>query len=109
MSGRTIRPDSVTLEHLLFTVRPDVVLVFGGRKLLVEIAVTHKVDQAKLVKLRELGHAAVEIDLTRQRPATIEQLSAVLFGQDDRKKWLVNAKEKELRRKVSAECEELYQ
>jgi hypothetical protein len=109
LPGRTIYPQSVTLEHLLFTVRPDVVLSLGERKLLVEIAVTHKVDQSKLAKLRELGHAAVEIDLTRRRPATIGQLSAVLFGQDDRKKWLVNAKEAELRRRLEAECEERYQ
>lgn len=109
LPARTIRPDSVTLEHLMFTVRPDVVLELGGRKLLVEIAVTHKVDQVKLAKLRELGHAAVEIDLTRRRPATIEQLAAVLFGQDDRKKWLVNPKADKLRRKLEAECEKRCQ
>jgi hypothetical protein len=109
LPAQTIRPDSVSLEHWIFTLRPDVVLELGGRKLLVEIAVTHKVDHVKLAKLRELGHATVEIDLTRHRPATIEQLSAVLFGQDERKKWLVNPKADKLRRKLAEECEKLCQ
>lgn len=109
LPGQTVHPQSVALEHMLFKVRPDVVLSFGVRKLLVEIAVTHKVDETKLAKLRELGHAAVEIDLTRRRPATIGQLAEVLFGHDDRKKWLVNAKEDELRRRLQLECESRYQ
>lgn len=104
---RTVHPDSVTLELLLFPVRPDVVLELRGRKLLIEIAVTHKVGPEKLARLNELGFAAVEIDLSRRRPATIEELAAVLFGQDDRKKWLVNPKADKLRRKLEAECEKL--
>ncbi|CAM3392931.1 hypothetical protein CBM2633_P10009 [Cupriavidus taiwanensis] len=109
LPGRTIYPQSVALEHLLFDVRPDVVITYGDRLLLVEIAVTHKVGQSKLARLQELGHAAVEIDLSRQRPSTVGELAAVLFRNDPRKKWLVNRKQDELRARLEAQCEADYQ
>ncbi len=109
LPGRTIYPQSVTLECLLFDVRPDVVITYGDRLLLVEIAVTHKVGPSKLARLRELGHAAIEIDLSRERPATVGELAAVLFGGDPRKKWLVNRKQDELLARLEAQCEAEYQ
>jgi len=90
-------------------VRPDVVITYVDRLLLVEIALTHKVEQSKLARLRELGHAAVAIDLSRQRPATVGELAVVLFRNDPRKKWLVNRKQDELRARLEAQCDADYQ
>jgi hypothetical protein len=56
--------DEVTEEKRLGDIIPDLICKTGGRSLLVEIAVTHFVDEIKREKIRALGVACVEIDLS---------------------------------------------
>ena len=108
-AAATIRPDSTVLENVLFKHRPDVVLGVGERRLLVEIAVRNKISSDKQSKLKGLGYAAVEIDLTRERPETIGDLARILFGDDSRKSWLVNGKIDMERERLTKECETAFQ
>ena len=56
--------DEVTEEKRLGNIIPDLICKTGGRSLLVEIAVTHFVDEIKREKIRALGVACIEIDLS---------------------------------------------
>ncbi|SOZ17280.1 competence protein CoiA family protein [Cupriavidus taiwanensis] len=104
-----VRPDSVGLENILFKHRPDIVLRIGERRLLVEIAVRNKVSSEKRAQLTARGYAAVEIDLTRDRPETVGDLAAILFGDDSRKQWLVNGKLDLERARLEQACETAFQ
>lgn len=60
----SIKPDSVKLEHRIGGVIPDIVLECKGRPLIVEIFVSHAVDEEKKKKLKFLGIPAIEINLS---------------------------------------------
>jgi hypothetical protein len=89
--GRSFEIGSVVVEQRVGEIVPDLILTIGGRELLVEIFVTHSVDDAKLEKIRQLGLSAIEVDLSgmpREMPRT-ELASVVVEGQDN-KRWLNN-------------------
>jgi len=69
------------------------ILEVGGRKLLVEVIVTHAVDDEKLSKIKELGISAIEIDLSSApRDIPREILSELIVDKNDNKEWLNNEK-----------------
>ncbi|SOY77712.1 conserved hypothetical protein [Cupriavidus taiwanensis] len=109
LEPQTIHPTEAKLDTLLFVQRPDVILTLGARQLIVAIALTHKVALAKQPRLRELGHAVIQVDLTRQRPATVGALAALLFGDDPRKTWVYNPKHEALRAELTQRSETRYQ
>ncbi|WP_265923006.1 competence protein CoiA family protein [Cupriavidus nantongensis] len=109
LGPQMIRPAEVRLEPLLFLQRPNVILTLGERHLIVAIALTHKVGPSKLPRLKELGHAAIQINLTCDRPTSVGALAALLFGDDPRKTWVYNAKHDALRANLMQRCETRYQ
>ena len=74
--------DMVDVEVALGEVRADVVVVTGdGRELLVEIRVTHAVDEEKRDRIRAMGRACVEIDLSSvPRDVTLCNLASMVVG-----------------------------
>ena len=69
-------------------IRPDVVLERNGHALLVEIRVTHGVDEEKRRRIRKVGLGAFEIDLSEaDRNATSDELEALLISKAPRE-WL---------------------
>lgn len=83
--------DRVIVEKKLNEIRPDIVIVSKGRKMLVEIFVTHKVSPEKLKKVREYGHACLEIDCHEWREMSSSQKFSdfLVMGIKD-KKWIYN-------------------
>lgn len=80
---------SVELEQSVASIRPDVLVELAGYgKIAIEIAVTHFVDEAKTEALRDLGLAAVEVDLSAVREASFEVLEEVLLRSDRNAVWL---------------------
>lgn len=64
---------------------PDVYLLRDGRKLLIEVAVTHFCDEAKISEIRTKGIAAVEIDLSKlPRDAAPEVVSKAVLDEAHR-------------------------
>lgn len=59
-----IKIDSVSIEKKFHGFIPDLILTSRGRRLIVEIAVTHFVDEVKLQKIKKSGMAAIELDLS---------------------------------------------
>lgn len=71
--------------------RPDVVAVFQGHTLFIEIAVTHVVDHSKKGKLRQLGIPCVELDLRQvDRAIRTPELRDLVLLDKDCKRWVFN-------------------
>lgn len=70
---------------------PDLRVMIEGRPLLIEIHVTHAVDDAKLNKIKRIGIAAVEIDFSSlPRDFTHDALADLLVNHTEKKKWIFN-------------------
>jgi hypothetical protein len=90
---------SVVLEQTLGNIRPDVCVDAEGiGRVLVEVAVTHFVDERKFDRIKELAMPAIEIDLSMLRDATFEALSEALFDNPVSSRWLYHPDEARTRR-----------
>ena len=93
------------MERKLQSIVPDVVVEISGRRLLVEVTVTHGVDGEKLRKIRELGLSCVEIDLSdAERSLAREELEKLVVDENSQKRWLHNVRAHEELRKLLSEA-----
>lgn len=84
--------DKVELEKRLGNIIPDVVVYAGKKKLLVEIYVTHCIDDEKLSKLRSADLSTIEIDLSKkENTTTVDELREILLGDNNLKTWKYNS------------------
>ncbi len=89
IKSNTIDFDKVILERKISDVVPDIIVEKNGKQCLVEIAVTHYIDDIKKEKIKSIGLPVVEIDLG---PISNELLSAdslrnlIVYGTEN-KKW----------------------
>lgn len=91
--ARTVAVTGVTLEHRTADIVPDIVLETEAGPLLVEIAVTHFIDEAKQEKIRRLGISTVEIDLSKAgRNLAGDELAELLIYKPERKRWAYNSR-----------------
>ena len=83
--------DSISVEQRVENIVPDVLAQIGNRLLLVEIRVTHGVDDQKIRRIKELGVSAVEIDLSdAPRDLPPEDLEELIVEGGAHKIWLYN-------------------
>lgn len=100
---RTFPLDKVRAEERTGDIVPDILAYSGGVPLLIEIRVTHEVDEAKAAKIRRLGISAIEIDLSSFcRNFTREELADAVIRQTANKKWVFNAKSAKLKKQLLA-------
>ena len=104
---RKIKPEqrysltSVALEKRLGDITPDVIAHVGDRPLLIEVRVTHGIDDQKLEHIERLGISAVEIDLSAApRDFLREDLEALVVKGGTHKKWIYNAEVERRRRQM---------
>ena len=89
--AKEIDIEKVELEQRFGNVIPDVVIYTGGKKFLVEIYVTHPIDNNKLQKLKEANISTIEIDLSKEcSTITVSELSDLLLCDNEKKKWKYN-------------------
>jgi len=94
------------IEKALGNIIPDIIVVSGKRYFLIEISVTHSIDDAKLEKLRMLKISTLEIDLSKlDRAITDSTLCDLLVGQSPQKRWRYSALEEVVREKYLLLCE----
>lgn len=67
------RIDDVVLEKAVDSVIPDILVTSDGKKFIVEIFVTHAVDEEKKEKIKSLKISALEIDLSRFRHVMLDK------------------------------------
>lgn len=84
--------DSVILEKYIDNIKPDILIEINGKKLIVEIAVTHFIDNKKKEKIINMGIPTIEIDLSSYKnkinSLTKDDLSQILIKDDKYKKWI---------------------
>lgn len=91
--SRYLDVERVTLERKTHDIVPDIILHTSAGELLVEVAVTHFVDEVKREKIKWLGISCVEIDLSKMdRAVDFAQLEQVLIHGVEEKRWIFNAK-----------------
>lgn len=80
-----IKFDSVVLEQTEGNIRPDIVGIAGTRKLYIEVAVTHFIDHAKMLKLVARSVPTIEL--------VVPFIEKAEFSWDALKDWLFNGVE----------------
>lgn len=84
-----VKPETVALETWLTDIRPDLIATVAGQPYLVEIAVTHFVDEAKLEKIYHHKIPTFEINASRLKDSfTFTALSELLFSGAYSAHWL---------------------
>ena len=106
----TAKCTSVILEKKVSDFVPDIVVDIHGRTCLIEIAVTHFVDEVKQQKINEPGLPVVEVDLSAfiGQQITRDIVRDALVSQTANKKWLYNPLKEEAVSWATAEYNRLY-
>ncbi len=84
--------DSVVLEKKVSSIIPDIIAFKGNKACLIEIAVTHFIDENKEKKIQELKLPVLEIDISSLSTENLNRdiLKSVLTNQIENKKWVYN-------------------
>lgn len=97
--ARLVALDEVILEKRTGAIIPDIMVRIDTKWVLVEVAVTHFVDEEKRAKIRAMGLPAIEIDLSKiRRDIGLSDLEELIVRGEQHKQWLNNP---EMRRVVS--------
>lgn len=93
---RMLNVSEVILEKRIHDIIPDILLVTDIGKIIVEIFVTHQIDDKKKIKIKKLNIPTLEVDLSKfERDITKETLREVLITQSEKKRWIYNGKREE--------------
>lgn len=92
-----LKIEDVRLETKTHDIIPDVIVSIGGIDLIVEVFVSHKVDQKKLKKIRRLNIPAIEINANFIWDGDgLQKLSTAIIKKFDQKQWLYHPRQKKL-------------
>lgn len=90
-SEKALEVSNVYLEKRTNDFVPDIILEIGGKKLIVEIAVTHFIDKSKYQKIVNQGISVVEIDLSQfKNNFDLHMLEELVVTGTQYKKWIYN-------------------
>ena len=93
---------NIKLEKKIKTITPDLLVYINNRPLLIEIYVTHKIDNLKLQKIKQLGYAAIEIDLSKYKGSfSRSELRDILIDSSKNKTWIYNRKRENYQNKLT--------
>lgn len=105
-----LRVESVCVDRRVHKQRPSVVLVIGGRELLLELTYGHRLDAGKRGAIEKLGIAAIEMHVSEGMFDTVEQFGHQLLEDAGHKHWIFNPKASAIQVKLDAlVAEELAQ
>ncbi len=100
---QTIHFEKVFLENRINDIIPDLIIEFQGKQLLIEIAVTHFIDVAKLQKIKQLNISALEINLSKiNKQITFDALKKILIEEVTNKKWIYNTKKELFQKNIKS-------
>jgi len=88
--GGTVKVISVELENRVQNIIPDVVVTIGGKRIIIEIFVTHPIDEEKKSKIEQMRLSCIEIDLSSYKDETIEfeMLKRLLLRENGLSRWI---------------------
>lgn len=100
-NAQLITLDKVILEKRLDSIIPDVVIESKGQQLIIEIFVTHKINDQKRLIIQKLGISTLEIDLSKiHTEITYEELRHILINNIDNKGWVYNKAQERCRKNL---------
>ena len=86
--------DKVITEQNVGTIRPDIIAYVGERRLFIEIAVTHEIDEVKLSRIMEIKEATIEIYFNIKKLGNTgfnrAKLEELLINGIENKTWIYN-------------------
>ena len=103
-----VKIDRVEVEKRIDDIIPDLVVYSGEKKFLLEIFVTHSIDERKLKKIKEVGISTIEIDLSGLNDLSEIELTKVILEDDSKKTWKYNRVEEGLLKKYITNSEKLW-
>jgi hypothetical protein len=104
---RRVVLDDIAVERQFGDIRPDLIGYVDGVPVLIEIFVTHKCDRSKIVKIRDMRVAAIEIDLSgSQHTITKKELAHRLLNETKNKKWISHPDVPEIKRRLRFSLED---
>ena len=80
---RMYKADSIELEKQIGDIRPDVLAVYRGIPIAVEIFVKHAVDDEKLKKVKAYNLTMAEIDLSKTQVVSKEDLIKEIYNMEN--------------------------
>ena len=88
--AKMIFSESIELEKHLPNFTPDIVMKTKRGELLIEIFVSHRVDEYKMEKVKNYGAALLELDLRKYVgiPITSSELRTIIIEGEQDKNWL---------------------
>lgn len=103
--------DTVEIEKTIGGIVADAVIKVGGKLCIVEVAVTHFVDEIKTKKLEALALPAFEIDLSGllEKPQSREAIAAAVLSDESNRHWVFNPKRERLLKEKKAEFLKKYE
>jgi hypothetical protein len=83
--------EKVDLEKRLGDIVPDVTVYIEGRPILIEVVVTHGIEEQKRKAIRELGISTLVIDLSDEtRTISKDELAQIVVEGTEKKRWAFN-------------------
>ena len=96
-NSKKLEIDEVHLEVDLADFKPDIIAKIKNKYLIIEIAVTHFVDESKLEKIKNRGISTVEVDLRHLKDGyTKKDLTKAVIRNVKNKYWIFNARQEDL-------------
>lgn len=94
--GGSVQIETVKTEVHHGSYKPDIEIFTQGKRLVVEVAVTHKVEKKKLRLFRKHDVPAIEIRFLEEHALlNVEELRELIQSDNGIKHWLYHPKEKE--------------
>lgn len=105
--------DKIELEKYLsdFDFKPDVITYKNGTRLIIEVAVTHKVDEEKRNKIIKSDISTIEIYLDKNEIFLLskEELVHKIINDTNNKRWIFNRLEESQKKNIDEMADMFYQ
>ncbi len=97
--------DKIELEKYIsdFDFKPDIIISKNGIPLIIEVAVTHKVDEEKRNKIIKSDISTIELYLDKDEIFKLskEELAYKIINETDNKKWVFNRLEESKKKNIN--------
>ncbi|OCB00130.1 competence protein CoiA family protein [Clostridium beijerinckii] len=96
--------DKIELEYRIDDIVPDIIVYKNKVPLMIEIAVTHFVDEEKKEKIKRLGISTIEINLNIDDIDYVNfdksRIEEIIIDKIGNKKWIYNKKEEQKKQEL---------
>lgn len=89
-SADYISIDHVILEKKLDSIIPDIIVISNNQKLIIEVVVTHDIDDEKFQKIKKMNIPTLKIDLSKKEELTDKELEKNIIDNLENKTWIFN-------------------